>query len=56
MLIVCLNLAQVKRAKGWPEKTWIEVILKDMNARGLNEDILLDRKEWRWIIHVVDPM
>ena len=28
---------------------------KDLEAKGLNEDILLDRNEWRKLIHVPDP-
>ena len=48
-----INLGQVKRAQGRPKK--IEVIRQDMEAKGLSEDILLDRNEWRKLIHVPDP-
>ena len=49
-----INLGQVKRAQERPEKTWMEVI-QDIKAKGLSEDILLDRNEWRKLIHVPDP-
>ena len=50
-----INLGQVKRAQGRPKKTWMEVIRQDIEAKGLSEDILLDRNEWRKLIHVPDP-
>ena len=28
---------------------------QDIEAKELNEDILLDRNEWRKLIHVPDP-
>ena len=33
----------------------MEVIRQDMEVKGLSEDILLDRNEWRKLIHVPDP-
>lgn len=33
----------------------MEVIRKDMDIKDLNEEILLNRNEWRNIIYVVDP-
>ena len=50
-----IKLGQVKRAQGRPRKTWIEVIRQDIEAKGLSEDILLDRNEQRKLIHVPDP-
>ena len=50
-----IKLGQVKRAQGRPKKTWMEVIRQDIEAKGLNEGILLDRNEWRKLIHVLDP-
>ena len=50
-----INLGQVKRAQGRLKKTWMEVIRQDMEAKGLSEGILLDRNEWRKLIHVPDP-
>jgi len=50
-----IKLGQVKRAKERPKKTWIEVIRQDMEAKDLNDGILLDRNEWRKLIHVPDP-
>ena len=50
-----INLGQFKRAQGRPKKTWMEVIRQDMEAKGLSEGILVDRNEWRKLIHVPDP-
>ena len=38
-----------------PKKTWMEVIRQDMEGKGVSEGILLDRNEWRKLIHVPDP-
>ena len=53
--VVRIKLGQVKRGHGRPKKTLMEVIRQDIEAKGLNEDILLDRNEWRKLIHVPDP-
>ena len=50
-----IKLGQVKKAQGRPKKTWMEVIRQDIEAKGLSEGILLDRNEWRKLIHVPDP-
>ena len=50
-----IKLGQVKRAQGRSKKTWMEVIRQDIEAKGLSEGILLDRNEWRKLIHVPDP-
>ena len=50
-----INLRQVKRAHGRLKKTWMKVIRQDIEAKGLSEGILLDRNEWRKLIHVPDP-
>ena len=50
-----IELGQVKRAQGRLKKTWIEVIRQDIEAKGLSGGILLDRNEWRKLIHVPDP-
>lgn len=34
----------------------MEVIGKDIDAKSLNEDILLDKNKWRSITNVVDPI
>ena len=49
-----INLGQVKRAQVRPKKTWMEIIRQDIEAKGLSEGILLDRNEWRKLIHVPD--
>ena len=50
-----INLRQVKGAQVRPKKTWMKVIRQDIEAKGLSEGILLDRDEWRKLIHVPDP-
>jgi len=50
-----IKLGQVKRALGRSKKTWMKVIRQDIEAKGLGEGILLDRNEWRKLIHVPDP-
>ena len=47
-----IKLGQVKRAQERPKKTWMEVIRQDREAKGISEGILLDRNEWRKLIHV----
>ena len=34
---------------------WMKVIRPDIEAKGLSEGILLDRNEWRKLIHVPNP-
>ena len=36
-------------------RIWMEVIRRDIEAKGLSEGILLDRNEWKKLIHVPDP-
>ena len=50
-----IKLGQVKRAQGRPKKTWMEVMRQDIKGKGFNEGILLNRNEWRKLIHVPDP-
>ena len=40
----------VKRAQGRPKKTSMKLMRQDIEAKGLNEGILLDRNEWRKLI------
>ena len=50
-----IKLWQVKRAQGRPKKTWMEVIRQNIEGKGLSEGILLDKNEWRKLIHVPNP-
>ena len=45
----------VKRAQERLKKIWIEVIRQNIEAKDFSESILLDRNEWRKLIHVPDP-
>jgi len=48
-------MEQVKRAQGRTKKTKMDVIRQDIKEKDLNEGILLDRNEWKKLIHVPDP-
>ena len=50
-----INLGPVKRAHGRPKKTWMEVIRQNIEAKGLNEVIFLERNKWRKLIYVPNP-
>ena len=50
-----MKLRQVKKAQGRPKKTWMVVIRQYIEPKGPSEGILLDRNEWRKLIHVADP-
>jgi hypothetical protein len=39
-----------KRARGRPEKNWMEGIKKAMNERNLNEGHLESRKQWSLVV------
>jgi len=34
------------RPRGWPKKTWTEIVEKDCQARKLNKEDAMDRKGW----------
>ncbi|KAL4188164.1 hypothetical protein AMTRI_Chr09g42710 [Amborella trichopoda] len=44
----------LKRVKGRPKRTRLEVIRKDMRTYGLTEGMTFIRVEWRTKIHVTD--
>ena len=54
-LLLRKDKGQVKRAQGRSKKTWMKVIRQDIEAKGHSEGILLDKNEWRKLIHVPDP-
>ncbi|KAJ7976901.1 Retrovirus-related Pol polyprotein LINE-1 [Quillaja saponaria] len=45
----------VRQGNGRPKLTWGAVIEKDMAVLGINENLVLDRYEWRKRIHIADP-
>ena len=49
-----LNVGELIRHRGRPLKTWMQVIQKDMSIKGLDEQLDLDRKEWRSSIHTFE--
>ena len=53
--VYLINSGQVKREKRRPKKIWMEVIRQDIEAKGINEGILLDKNEWRKLIHEPNP-
>ena len=53
------ELAQVegmKKSRGRPKITLIEVIKMEMSIKGVIKSMTLDRVEWRKIIYMVDPV
>ena len=44
-----------KRGRGRPKRTWVETIRLDLAKLNLREDMSLDRRNWRSLIHVADP-
>ena len=50
-----IKLGQVKRVQKRLKKARMEVIRQDIEAKGLSEGILLDRNEWKKLIHVLNP-
>ncbi|KAL4185508.1 hypothetical protein AMTRI_Chr10g6290 [Amborella trichopoda] len=45
----------LKRARGMPKRTWLEVVRKDIGTYGLTESMTFNRAEWRTRICVADP-
>ncbi|KAH0461139.1 hypothetical protein IEQ34_008714 [Dendrobium chrysotoxum] len=50
-----LDLTYVKKGRGRPKKTWLENIRNDLSLLDLNENLTLNRTQWRKRIHVADP-
>ena len=42
---------ELKRPRGRPEKTWKDLVKKDMVARGLSRGDAIDREKWRVGVH-----
>ena len=40
-----------KRPRGRPEKTWKDLVEKDMIATGLSREDAIDRERWRACVH-----
>ena len=41
-----------KLGRGRPEQTWGQVVKKDMKDRGLHEEMVKERNEWRAAIQI----
>ncbi|KAL4179859.1 hypothetical protein AMTRI_Chr13g122250 [Amborella trichopoda] len=57
-LVMRCGLVQVeglKRVRGRPKRTRLEVVRKDMGIYVLSEDMAFNRVEWRTRIHVAGP-
>ncbi|KAL4185358.1 hypothetical protein AMTRI_Chr10g5540 [Amborella trichopoda] len=44
----------LKRERGRPKRTRLEVVRKDMGIYGFTENMTFNRAEWRTMIHVAD--
>ncbi|KAH0449569.1 hypothetical protein IEQ34_020261 [Dendrobium chrysotoxum] len=49
--VVVLDLAYVKKGRGRPKKTWLENIINNLSLLDLNENLILNRTQWRKMIH-----
>ena len=49
-----IDIEQVKKLRGRPKMTWLEVVTKDMKLLELEERMVTDRNVWRRKIHVLD--
>ncbi|KAL4197606.1 hypothetical protein AMTRI_Chr04g189130 [Amborella trichopoda] len=50
-----VQMEGLKRARGTPKKTRLEVVRKDMRINGPTEGMAFNRAEWRSKICVADP-
>ena len=48
------RMEKVKKLRGRPKMTWMEVVKKDMKLLELEESMVADRNIWRKGIHVLD--
>ena len=42
------------RPRGRPKRTWLEVVQRDCQVRGLSKDVAMVRGRWRKLIRTVD--
>ena len=42
------------RPRGRPKRTWLEVVQRDCQVRGLSRDDSMARGRWRMMIRIVD--
>ena len=47
--------SNVKRGRGRPKLTWIEIIKRDLKGWNIPKDLDLDRRAWKTVIHVPEP-
>jgi len=49
-----INVPEGKRVRGWPKKSFDEVIREDLKVVGLTEGLAQDRKLWQDRIRIID--
>ena len=49
-----IDIAQGKKLRGRPKRTWMDMIKNDMKLLELEESMVVDRNDWRRRIHVLD--
>ena len=49
-----INIAQGKKLRGRPKMTWMEMIKNDMKLLELEKRMVVDRNDWKRMIHVLD--
>jgi len=47
--------SNVKRGRGRPKLTWVEVIKGDLKGWNIPKDLALDKSAWKTAIHVPEP-
>ena len=55
LVFLLVFLDEMKKGRGRPEITLVEIINWDMSIKEVKESINLDRVEWGKRIHVADP-
>ena len=55
LVFLLVFLDEMKKGRGRPEITLVEIINWDGSNKELKESMNLDKIEWRKIIHVTDP-
>lgn len=54
--IDCLEITDTSRKRGICKKTWIGIVVNDLNILNLIDKIILDKTKWERNIHLIDPL
>lgn len=45
----------IKRGTGQPTLTWVESVKRDLKGWNIAEQVSMDRREWKLVIHMPEP-